>query len=158
MYSRILVALEHTPSDLCILDHVRGLAGLCGSALVLIHVADGWVARNIRQLNLRESPEMRDDRAYLERIAAELAADGIATDAVLATGDPAVEIAAAAERERCTLIAMSTHGHRFFADLWRGSVANQVRHRSLVPVLLVRAPNPAGNDACQPSALESTGN
>jgi len=139
MYSRILVALEHSPSDVSILEHVRALARICGSTLVFIHVADGWAARNISQLELRESEEMRDDRNYLERIATELAAEGLTTEAVLATGDPGTEIAAAAVRENCTLIAMSTHGHRFFADLWRGSVANEVRHRSLVPVLLVRA-------------------
>ncbi len=153
MYARILVALEHSPADASILDHVRALARVCHSSLVLIHVADGWVARNIRQLQLRESEEMRDDRAYLDRTAAELAADGFPTEAVLATGDPAAEIALAAERERCSLIAMSTHGHRFLADLWRGSVANEVRHRSLVPVLLVRARRVerSGNDVCPPA-------
>jgi nucleotide-binding universal stress UspA family protein len=156
MYSRILVALEHSPSDTSILAHVRSLARVCGSALVLIHVADGWVARNIAELELRESKEMREDRVYLDRIAAELNGDGFATESVLATGDPAIEIAAAAQRERCTLIAMSTHGHRFLADLWRGSVANEVRHRSLVPVLLVRAQHSDGNDACSPTAASPT--
>jgi nucleotide-binding universal stress UspA family protein len=151
MYTRILVALEHSPADVSIIDHVRGLARVCKSALVLIHVADGWVARNIEQLALRESQEMRDDRAYLDELVTQLAGEGFSAEAVLATGDPAAEIAAAAEREHCSLIAMSTHGHRFLADLWRGSVANEVRHRSLVPVLLVRANRPsAGNDVCQP--------
>src|ERR1700722_80668 len=107
MYPRILVALEHTPSDVWIIDHVRELARLCGSTLVLMHVADGWAARNIRQLNLRESKERREDRGYLDQSVAELAAQGFVAEAVLATGDPAVEIAAAAERERCDLIAMS---------------------------------------------------
>jgi universal stress protein A len=150
MYDRILVALEHSPSDSVILGHVRELARTCGSALVLIHVADGWVARNLRHLQLRESEEMRDDRAYLEQKAAELVAEGFSADAVLATGDPAEEIASAAEREGCSLIAMSTHGHRFLADLWRGSVANEVRHRSLVPVLLVRDRPGSRNDVCPP--------
>ena len=138
MYSRILIPLEHSASDASILEHVRPLARMCGSTLVFIHVADGWAARNISQLQLRESDEMRDDRGYLERVAAELAAEGFQTEAILATGEPGTEIAAAATRENCNLIAMATHGHKFFADLWRGSVANEVRHRSLVPVLLVR--------------------
>ena len=142
MYTRVLVPLEHSPYDRCIIDHVRGLARFCRSAIVLIHVADGWAARNLRHLNLRESEEMRDDRAYLERICAELTADGFDADCVLASGDPPTEIAAAAEREQCDLIAMATHGHRFLADLIHGSVADAVRHRSLVPVLLVRGPKP----------------
>ena len=138
MYSRILIPLEHSAADAGIIEYVRPLARMCGSTLVFIHVADGWAARNISQLQLKESDEMRDDRAYLEQVAAQVAAEGFQTEALLATGDPGTEIALAATRENCGLIAMATHGHKFFADLWRGSVANEVRHRSLVPVLLVR--------------------
>lgn len=138
MYARILVPLEHTRWDRIILRHVRGLAKLHGSELILIHVADGFAARNVQQLDLRESEEMRKDRDYLDACAEELAKDGFRVDAVLACGDPGTEISAAADRERCDLIAMSTHGHRFLGDLIHGSVANDVRHRSMVPVLLVR--------------------
>jgi nucleotide-binding universal stress UspA family protein len=138
MYKRILVTLENSSYDDVIVAHVRKLAKLCGSSLVLIHVADGWVARNVSQLKLRESEEMQQDRAYLERIAASLESDGIDTEPLLASGDPADEIAAAAEREGCDLIAMTTHGHKFLNDMLRGSVANKVRHNSLIPVLLVR--------------------
>lgn len=138
MYTRILVPLENSPYDEAILDHVRNLARLCNASIILIHVADGWAARNLRQLDLRESEEMRGDREYLSRVAAQLEADGLDVDAVLANGDPAREIADAAARERCDLIAMSTHGHRFFSDLIYGSVADGVRHKSDVPVLLVR--------------------
>ena len=152
MYRRILVPLEHSDADAAILTHVRGLARLCGSSVVLIHVADGWAARNANLFSLRESEEMRDDREYLDRTLAELEAEGFDADAVLAGGDPATEIAAAAEREGCDLIAMSTHGHRYLADLVLGSVANEVRHRTLVPVLLVRAGNGRRADAAERGA------
>jgi nucleotide-binding universal stress UspA family protein len=138
MYQRILVPLEHSSYDTVVVDHVRRLARLCGASLVLIHVADGWAARNIHALGLRESEEMRSDREYLEQVAATLARDGFEVEAVLAGGDPPREIVEAAEREHCDLIAMATHGHRFLADLIHGSVATAVRHRSAVPVLLVR--------------------
>jgi nucleotide-binding universal stress UspA family protein len=138
MYKRILVPLENTEYDKAILNHVRKLAKLCGSSIRLIHVADGWAARNMQQLKLRDSEEMQTDRDYLERTASELAAEGFDAEAILAGGDPAKEIADAAEREQCDLIAMSTHGHRFLNDLLRGSVANTVRHISTIPVLLVR--------------------
>ena len=138
MYKRILVPLEHSPYDAAILEHVARLSRVCHASLILIHVADGWAARYFDDLHLRESEEMRVDREYLDRVAAELEADGLQVDAILASGDPAHEITAAAERERCDLIAMSTHGHRFFSDLVSGSVAESVRHRSMVPVLMVR--------------------
>jgi nucleotide-binding universal stress UspA family protein len=146
MYSRILVPLEHSAYDSGILDHVRKLARLCSASLVLIHVADGWAARNAQQLALRESEELARDRAWLEDTCARLRADGYAADAVLAAGDPAAEICAAAEREGCDLIAMATHGHKGLQDLIYGATANSVRHRTMVPVLMVRGPMP-GADA-----------
>jgi nucleotide-binding universal stress UspA family protein len=139
MYQRILVPLENTPTDVAILEHVRGLAIFCKASVVLIHVADGFVARNYKPLGLRESEEMRADLAYLERCAEQLCAAGIDADSLLAGGDPAQEIISAAEREGCDLIAMSTHGHRFLKDILFGSVCNDVRHRARVPVLCVRA-------------------
>ena len=138
MYSRILVPLDRSVHDHAILAHVRPLSRHCGAALVLLHVADGWVARNMAQYPMQESEEMRDDRAYLERTCRALGEEGFTAEALLACGDPAHEIVAAAERERCDLIAMATHGHRFLADLVYGSVAESVRHRSGIPVLLVR--------------------
>jgi nucleotide-binding universal stress UspA family protein len=147
MYRRILVPLEHTEYDDAIVSHVRELAKLCSASVVLIHVADGWAARNQHQLGLRESAEMRYDREYLEERADALESAGIDAECVLAGGDPGKEIAAAAERERCDLVAMSTHGHRGIQDLLRGSVANEVRHHTTVPVLMVRGaprhPHPA---------------
>ena len=140
MYKRILVCLENSPTDQHITEHVKDLAKLCRSHVLLVHVADGWAARNIKQLDLRESEEMREDREYLERVAAGFVAAGIPAEAILATGDPASEVTATAERERCDLIAMATHGHKLIGDMIHGSVANQVRHKSMIPVLLVRAP------------------
>jgi universal stress protein A len=141
MYARILVPLENSPADETILAHVRRLARELGSSLLLVHVADGWAARNIHELNLKESEEMRQDRAYLERVSTELRAEGFDVDAVLAAGDPAAEISDAATREGCDLIAMATHGHRGLNDVVRGSVASALRHRTMVPVLMVRVPS-----------------
>lgn len=139
MYQRILVPVEHTEFDDVILQHVRKLARTCNDAsIVLIHVADGWAARNINQLDLRESEEMKSDREYIEAIADDLEKDGFRAEAILAGGDPAKEIAACAEREKCDLIAMATHGHRGIADVIHGSVASELRHISMLPVLMVR--------------------
>jgi len=142
MYKRILVPVENSAYDQAILDHVRLLARENKASIVLIHVADGWAARNIKPLQLRESEEMHEDLAYIEKITASLETEGFDAEAVLASGDPADEIVAAATREECDLIAMATHGHRFIGDLIRGSVANTVRHKSLLPVLMVRGHGP----------------
>ena len=148
MYKRILVPLENSPYDDAIVDHVQGLALALGSSIVFIHVADGFAARNMESLKLRESEEMKNDREYIEKIARSVEEAGIDADAVLATGDPATEISEAAKREGCELIAMSTHGHKFMNDMLRGSVAHTVRHVSTIPVLLVRG-NARGRGAVQ---------
>ncbi|MEO8192946.1 MAG: universal stress protein [Gemmatimonadales bacterium] len=138
MYRKILVPVENSPFDDAIVDHVKELARICDSSVILMHVADGWAARNITQLELRESEEIKNDLAYIEQIASRLEAEGVDAEALLASGDPASEIAQAAVREGCDLIAMATHGHKFIGDMIHGSVSHTVRHSSTVPVLLVR--------------------
>jgi manganese transport protein len=138
MYQRILVALENGAADEALVPHVAQLATRLGSELLLIHVADGWVARNFQALKLAESEEMRADRDYLDSIAATLASQGLKARPLLAMGDPATEILKAAAAEGCNLIAMATHGHRFIGDLVHGSTISEVRHKAAMPVLLVR--------------------
>ncbi|MBI2221283.1 MAG: universal stress protein [Acidobacteria bacterium] len=139
MYSRILVAVEHSPADRTIIHHVRQLARLCGSELLLVHVADGWAARNIEQLDLRDSEEIRDDRDYLEKLVVELNGEGLKTAGRLAFGDPATELVRVAREERVDLVAMATHGHRYLADIVHGATADRVRHALDIPVLMLRA-------------------
>ena len=139
MYRKILVALDHSRADASLIPHVTELATLAKSELLLLHVADGWVARNFDQLKLAESDEMKADQAYLDRHAESLRAQGLQVNVHLALGNPPNEILKTAEREGCDLIAMTTHGHQFLADLIHGSTINEVRHKSQIPVLLVRA-------------------
>ena len=139
MYRKILVALENSRADESLLPHVMELAKRLGSRLLLVHEADGWVARNFEQLKLAESEEMKSDRGYLEKTVAHLRAEGLEVSAHLALGDPPTEIIKTAQREQCDLIAMTTHGHRLIGDLIFGSTIHEVRHKTTVPVLLVRA-------------------
>lgn len=137
MYKTILVTLDGTPSDQAIIEHVKHLAKLAQSRVVLLHVADGWAARTYGPDAV--SPEITEDTAYLKRVAAEFQSVGIAADAELAYGDPATEIVKWVQQKGCSLVAMSTHGHRFLADLFLGTTASRVQHSISVPVLLLRA-------------------
>ena len=142
MYQHILIPLENGWADATILSHVRRLATMTGARLLLLHVADGWAARNFNQLDLQESEEMREDSAYLERMVRELTAEGFNCDAVLALGEPVEEIIKLATARDVDLIAMATHGHRLIGDLIHGSTADKVRHRVKIPVLLLQAEKP----------------
>jgi nucleotide-binding universal stress UspA family protein len=137
MYDTILVTLDSTPSDRVIIEHIKQLALLARSRLVLLHVADGWAARIYGPDAV--SPEVDEDTAYLEKVRSEFESIGIPTEAELAYGEPVNEIIKWVRQKGCDLVAMSTHGHRFLADIFLGATASRVQHSISVPVLLLRA-------------------
>jgi nucleotide-binding universal stress UspA family protein len=137
MYRKILVALENGPADKTLLPHVEDLARRLGSELLLLHVADGWVARNYEALHLAESDEIKGDRKYLDAAAVRLREQGVRVEFKLAMGDPAIEIVKAAKSEHCDLIAMTTHGHKFVGDIVHGSTIEPVRHNAPMPLLVI---------------------
>src|SRR4249920_1765537 len=101
MYKKILVALENGRADDALVPHITELARRLGSELLLVHVADGFAARNFDQLKLAESDEMRADRAYLDGIAQRLRTSGIAVMTELALGNPPTEILKTADARGC---------------------------------------------------------
>jgi nucleotide-binding universal stress UspA family protein len=137
MYEKILLTLDGTPTNRAIIEHVKQLAKLAQSRLVLLHVADGWAARTYGPDAV--SPEVAEDTAYLERIRAEFQSLDIPAEAELAYGEPDKEIIKWVHQHTCDLIAMSTHGHRLLADIFLGTTASRVQHSVSVPVLLLRA-------------------
>ena len=137
MYDTIVVTLDGTPSDRAIIEHVKQLAKLAKSRLVLLHVADGWAARTYGPDAV--SPEITEDTEYLRKVQSEFHSAGIPAEAELAFGEPANEIIKWVEDRGCDLVAMSTHGHRFLADVFLGTTATRVRHHISVPILLLRA-------------------
>ena len=137
MYDKILVTLDATPTDRAIIEHIKALAAVMHSRVVLLHVADGWAARAFGPEAV--SPEITEARDDLHQIQAEFQAAGILAEAELAFGEPGEQVVSWVEKKSCDLLAMSTHGHRFVADLVFGSTSRKVRHRVRVPVLLLRA-------------------
>jgi len=125
MYRKILVALENSRADQTLLPHIAELASLHHSELLLVHVADGYVARNFNQLNLAESQEMKDDRAYLESSAETLRQRGLTVDTFLALGDPAEGIVKAAEDQRSPA---SGAGARFTRPSWKVAREAMTKH------------------------------
>ena len=140
MYDTILVTLDGTPTDRAIIEHVKQLATLAHSRLVLLHVADGWAARTYGPDAV--SPEIAEDTAYLEKIRTEFQSVGIPADAELAYGEPADQIIKWVEQKRCDLVAMSTHGHR----LPRSSA----HHGLLRPSRLARPPSSPSSSSASP--------
>ena len=137
LYKKILVTLDITPTDRAIIEHVKDLAKLAKSNVVLLHVADGWAARIFGKDAI--SPEITEDTAYLEKVRNEFQSISIPAEFRLAYGEPVKEIVEWVNKEGCDLIAMSTHGHKFLADIFLGTTASRVQHRVNVPVILLKA-------------------
>jgi nucleotide-binding universal stress UspA family protein len=137
MYQTILVTLDATPTDRAIIKHIKALASMLLSRVMLLHVADGWAARTFGPDAV--SPEITEDKAYLEQVRQEFEAAGIPAEAFLAYGEPVKEIVRWVHEKHCDLVAMSTHGHRFLADIILGATASRVQHSIDIPVLLIRA-------------------
>lgn len=144
MYHRILVALENGRADETLVPHITELARRLGSELLLVHVADGFAARNFDQLKLAESDEMRADQSYLDGIAARLRGAGVKVEVVLALGNPPTEILKTAVARQCDLIALTSHGHKLVGDFFLGSTIEKVRHNTSIPILVVRAGSATG--------------
>ena len=139
MYRKLLLAMENSDFDRTLLEQVPPLANLLKSELLLLHVADGWVARNFNQLQLAASKEMQDDWDYLERTATRLREHGLEVSTLLALGNPPSQIIRVADQENCDLIVMVSHGHRLIGDILHGSTIDAVRHGARVPVLAIPA-------------------
>jgi nucleotide-binding universal stress UspA family protein len=137
MYKTILVTLDGTPTDRAIIEHLKQLAKLMQSRLVLFHVATGVPAK-VHGADAA-GKEVEESKAYLEAVRQEFLAAGIKAEAELAYGDPVEEIVKRVHQKGCDLVAMSTHGHRLLADIVLGATASRVQHSISVPVLLLRA-------------------
>ena len=140
MYKKIIVPLDNSVTDETILVHIRKLAQLTHAQLILVHVADGFAARLQDQLNLVDSQEIKDDQAYLDKVAASLRNEGFDARAILVHGkEPMDGILSVAQKEGGDLIAMATHGHQFIEDMILGSVADTLRHHTNIPILMIRS-------------------
>jgi nucleotide-binding universal stress UspA family protein len=137
MYKTILLTLDASPADRPIIDHIKQLAGILHSRIVLLHVATGAAAQFHAEDAAGE--EVEKSRAYLESVRREFEAAGVPAVAEVACGDPVREIIRWVDEHECDLVAMGTHGHKMLADLFLGATASRVQHNISIPVLLLRA-------------------
>ena len=133
MFSKILVPLDGTPEAAVALAPARTVAKATGALVTLVTVID-------TEASLADHTSAT---AQLERVEADLSAEGLHVDGVVRRGEPAAEIVVAALEVHADLIAMATHGRSGLARAFLGSVAQSVLEISPVPVLLLRPGGPA---------------
>ena len=151
MYKHILVPTDGSPLSIKAAKAAAKLASEVGARITAVYVVPpyapslssdgmGGFSEMYSMRNYQKAMRGVADKAIAETVAAAKSAGIKASSVVIDDRQPWQGIVAAAKSEKCDLIAMATHGHKLIGDVVYGSVANEVRHRSMVPVLLVRAP------------------
>jgi manganese transport protein len=74
----------------------------------------------------------------MQRVAAAIREAGVTCKVRIGAGEPEDEIARVAKEEQLDLLVTGSHGHRLWGDLFHGSTASELRHRTKVPVLTIR--------------------
>ena len=144
MYQRILVPLDGSTLSEAVLPHAEKLARALNVEIVLLHVdVSPAPTFDPHESPLAPEPEEvrimhADEKHYLKITCSKLESKGLRVTYLLRDGMVADTILETAEIEQADLIAMSTHGRTGMLRLLLGSVAEQVVHRSKIPVVLIR--------------------
>jgi nucleotide-binding universal stress UspA family protein len=147
MYTHILVTLDGSPRAESVMPHAIDLARSMGAKVTLLRVIDAmnadWGERGAVGKGHAESTIngifSEQAYSYLQRMAAQLQVAGVKADVIVRHGPAAKEIVSAAREADADAIAMATHSRRGINRLMFGSVAEEVLHRSNLPVLLVKS-------------------
>jgi nucleotide-binding universal stress UspA family protein len=141
MYKRVLVPLDGSEASESILPQVISVAK-SSNAIVVLFQAHETLEPHVREVmgediaQKLDTVTREDTQAYLDKIAGDLAAQGIRSEIFLAKGKPAEAIIQYAATHAIDLIIMATHGRSGISRWAFGSVAEKVLRQSPVPVLL----------------------
>jgi nucleotide-binding universal stress UspA family protein len=149
MYTRILVAIDDSPTAQKALDEAIRLASALGANLCVAHAADeGPLAQHGMGLGTyidieKVKGEIRDDsNQLLDQAIAKAASAGCQAERLLVESTDrrvAEMINDAATQWGADLVVVGTHGRRGFERLLVGSVAENLVRLSTTSLLLVRA-------------------
>ena len=131
-YRDILVAIDCSPVDQQLIDHVSALALPIGARIHLLHVVHSHTLDQERTLRQQAMDTMHGFRSSLQGI-------GISVELRIRSGEPDREILKELEEHRYDLLAVAAHGHNLLARLLFGSVSRSLREKISIPLLLIRS-------------------
>lgn len=152
MYQHILVPVDGSPESRHGLSEAISLAGSLNATLKLVHIIDPMVAyvamNDLGGGNPASHVAVQREagKAILAEALEQAAAAGIRAESELfeCTAPTVADlIIEQARRWPADMIVMGTHGRRGLTRLLMGSDAEMVLRNSPVPVLMVRAAEPA---------------
>lgn len=148
MFERILVPLDGSPRAELILAQLRPVLQRQDAEIILVRAV--FVPPSLARGDPGKLVEREEAAWYLRNAERRLAEQGVRARGIVCEGPPAETLLEAAQKERATLIAMTTHG-RFGLARWAlGSVAEKVIRGSERPVLVMRSFQAAPDGAVAP--------
>jgi nucleotide-binding universal stress UspA family protein len=147
MYEKILVATDGSTLSKKAVASALSLAQLTGAELVALKVIprypqsyfEGGVALAASEIGRIEKQWAEHGQAIVDAVAKSAMAKGVKVKAITVKSDLISEaIIAAAKKNKCDLIVMSSHGRRGIKRLLLGSETQQVLTHSHIPVLVLR--------------------
>lgn len=154
MYQRILVPLDGSATAEQALPYARLLSKGFKASIELLRVIDSPTAdvvdleHSAIMDQLAETAKAQAEE-YLANVAGSLRTGGLEVSTTILEGDSASSIVSQSEKERGTLVAISTHGRSGLTRWVMGSVSDKVLHATRAPMLIIRseesAPSPDVN-------------
>jgi nucleotide-binding universal stress UspA family protein len=132
IYKKILVTIDCSSVDKCIINHISAIALQNRAKVYLLHVVHSHTLDQHRVLSERAELCLESCRRLLEN-------QGIEAYKVIRNGEPDKEILEEIEGKNYDLIAMATHGHKLIGDFLFGSVSKTLKHRIKIPLLLLKS-------------------
>ena len=131
LYKNILVTIDCSKVDDVIIDHIIKLAKIHGSRVNLLHVIHSHTLDQNQCLSEKS-------QKYLDKYKKKFNKEKISVNIIIRGGEPENEIIKEIEDNNYDLIAMATHGHQHFMDFIYGSVSNKLKHKTKIPILLMK--------------------
>ncbi len=136
-YRLILVPLDHSEADNEAISNALSLATPHEARIILLHIEEGIPSQLFG--SLASTAEVNEGIDYLEHVAEALRKSGVEVETLVRHGkNPADEIAKVANELKPDLVVLAAHGHHGLKDLIFGTTINSVRHRTKVPLMIVR--------------------
>ena len=147
MYNKILVATDGSTLAKKAVSNAIAMAQLTGAELVALKVVprypqtyfEGGVALSASEVARIEKQWAAHAQGVVDAVAKTAQAKGVKVKAIIAKSDLVSEaIIGTAQKQKCDLIIMASHGRRGIKRLLLGSETQQVLTHSHIPVLVLR--------------------
>ncbi len=147
LFKRILVPVDGSRYSIEAVRLGARLARIHGSEIMLLHVLDEAILRQVSRLQEKTREAVLEDmkesaRAFLKEMSREVQEAGVPVTAALSKGTPHEAILREARHLGADLIVMGKLGKRGLSRILLGSVAERVIDFSTIPVLLTNVSPP----------------